>query len=202
MKTAFIAGLFLALGGAVAAAPDVAQPDAAQHQALPDAPQSHRPQQELRQQELPQPAPAPAPAMKPPQLSYAEVDWQTAAASLADVDMLGPPVRARNSRAPRHATPALARLNAVMSAHFAALTTSPVPVLLPFDVTARLRDQAEGNVADDARYLSGFHAAKFFYPGPAGYDAAFAIRASDVPEFRFQVRRADRGADLGLRAAL
>ena len=43
-----------------------------------------------------------------------------------------------------------------MSAHFAALTTSPVPVLLPFDVTARLRDQAEGNVADDdARYLVG-----------------------------------------------
>ena len=35
---------------------------------------------------------------------------------------------------------------------------------------------------DDRRYLSGFHAAKFFYPGPAGYDAAFAIRASDMPE--------------------
>ncbi len=124
--------------------------------------------------------------MKPPQLSYAEIDWQAAAASLADVDMLGPadlPVRARNSRAARHATPALARLNVVMSAHFPALTTSPVPVLLPFDVTARLRDQAEGNVADDAQYLSGFHAAKFFYPGPAGYDAAFAIRASDLPEF-------------------
>ncbi|HEY5964328.1 MAG TPA: M23 family metallopeptidase [Xanthobacteraceae bacterium] len=181
MKTAFVAGLLLALGGAVAAAPDVVRPDAAQHQASPAAPQSH--QAEPRQ-ELPQPAQAPA--MKPPQLSYAEIDWQAAAASLADVDMLGPadlPVRARNSRAARHATPALARLNVVMSAHFPALTTSPVPVLLPFDVTARLRDQAEGNVADDAQYLSGFHAAKFFYPGPAGYDAAFAIRASDVPEF-------------------
>ena len=28
----------------------------------------------------------------------------------------------------------------------------------------------------------GLHAAKFFYPGPAGYDAAFAIRTSEVPE--------------------
>ena len=30
--------------------------------------------------------------------------------------------------------------------------------------------------------MSGFHAARFFYPGPAGYDAAFAIRTSDIPE--------------------
>ena len=30
--------------------------------------------------------------------------------------------------------------------------------------------------------MSGFHAATFFYPGPAGYDAAFAIRTSDIPE--------------------
>ena len=35
---------------------------------------------------------------------------------------------------------------------------------------------------DAERYFSGFHAARFFYPGPAGYDAAFAIRTSDVPE--------------------
>ena len=35
---------------------------------------------------------------------------------------------------------------------------------------------------DAERYLSGFHAATFFYPGPAGYDAAFAIRTSDIPE--------------------
>jgi murein DD-endopeptidase MepM/ murein hydrolase activator NlpD len=70
-----------------------------------------------------------------------------------------------------------------MSAHFAALTTSPVPVLLPFDVAARLRDQAEGNVAEsEERYLSGFHAGKFFYPGPAGYDAAFAIHPGDMPD--------------------
>jgi murein DD-endopeptidase MepM/ murein hydrolase activator NlpD len=89
----------------------------------------------------------------------------------------------RTRGAVRITYPALARLNGIMSAHFPALTTSPVPVLLPFDVAARLRDQAGGTVPEaDARYFSGFHAAKFFYPGPAGYDAAFAIRTNDVPE--------------------
>jgi hypothetical protein len=70
-----------------------------------------------------------------------------------------------------------------MSQQFAGLATSPVPVLVPFDVGAMLRDQASGEDAGAAeRYLSGFHAATFFYPGPAGYDAAFAIRTSEVPE--------------------
>ena len=56
-------------------------------------------------------------------------------------------------------------------------------MLIPFDVEALLRDQAAGADAGDAeRYLSGFHAATFFYPGPAGYDAAFAIRTSEIPE--------------------
>src|SRR4029079_6965682 len=83
----------------------------------------------------------------------------------------------------RKAPAALVRLNGVMSQQFAGLATSPVPVLLPFDVDGLLRDQAAGTSTGGAeRYLSGFHAATFFYPGPAGYDAAFAIRTSDVPE--------------------
>ena len=178
MKTALIAGLLLALGSLCAAAQDVAHPDVSQPDALPDA----------AQQDASPLAPAPGDVprvMKPPELSYAQVDWRAAVASLAGVDALGPTVLANRTRAAgtRNSQPALARLNAVMSAHFAALNTSPVPVLLPFDVAARLRDQAEGHVAeDDRRYLSGFHAAKFFYPGPAGYDAAFAINASDIPE--------------------
>ena len=70
-----------------------------------------------------------------------------------------------------------------MSQQLAGLATSPVPVLVPFDVGALLRDQSAGaEPGDPGRYFSGFHAAKFFYPGPAGYDAAFAIRASEVPE--------------------
>ena len=75
--------------------------------------------------------------------------------------------------------PALARLNGVMSQRFPGLNISPIPVLMPFDVDTLLRDQAAGRVG---QYMSGFHAAQFFYPGPAGYDAAFAIRASDIPE--------------------
>jgi murein DD-endopeptidase MepM/ murein hydrolase activator NlpD len=127
-------------------------------------------------------APGTFPVMKPPRLSYAEVDWRSAVASLGE-DNLGSvqPVRTRGSV--RTTYPALTRLNSIMSAYFPALATSPVPVLLPFDVSARLRDQADGSVPEDlARYLSGFHAATFFYPGPAGYDAAFAVRTSDIPE--------------------
>jgi len=152
VKTALVAGLLLALGGTGAVAQSAAQ--------------------------------VPFQAMKPPRLSYAEVDWRAATASLGDADSSNLlPMRTRAAGTARLTYPALTRLNAIMTAHFAALSTSPVPVLLPFDVAARLRDQAEGNVPDsDTRYLSGFHAAKFFYPGPAGYDAAFAIRTGDIPE--------------------
>jgi hypothetical protein len=178
VKTALIAGLLLALGSVYAAAQTVSRLAVSPSDVLPDA---------VRQNASPRDAaPADVPGvMRLPELSYAQVDWPAAVASLADANALGPTVLANRTRAvgTRNSYPALARLNAVMSAHFAALTTSPVPVLLPFDVAARLRDQAEGNVAeDDRRYLSGFHAAKFFYPGPAGYDAAFAINASDLPE--------------------
>ncbi len=126
--------------------------------------------------------------MKPPRLSFAQVDWAAAAATLADIDELRPlptaatlrPVYAGANRAvPR----ALARLNIVMSARFPGVSTSPVPVLLPFDTATLLREQAAGTAdAGSERYLAGFHAARFFYPGPAGYDAAFAILAADVPE--------------------
>ena len=121
-----------------------------------------------------------------PRLSFASIDWPAAIATLTAVD--APPTapmsaKSRLGGANRAAAPALARLNGVMSQQFAGLATSPVPVLVPFDVEALLRDQAAGaDAGDPERYFSGFHAAKFFYPGPAGYDAAFAIRASEVPE--------------------
>jgi murein DD-endopeptidase MepM/ murein hydrolase activator NlpD len=124
--------------------------------------------------------------MKPPRLSFAQIDWPAAVASLASVDALGPAALPANLRAAglrRTVAPALARLNAVMAQHFTGLATSPVPVLMPFDVEALLRDQAAGTAADgDDRYFAGFHAATFFSPGPAGYDAAFSLQMSDVPE--------------------
>ncbi|MEA2979566.1 MAG: hypothetical protein QOF09_1389 [Alphaproteobacteria bacterium] len=121
-----------------------------------------------------------------PHLSFAPVEWPAAIATLGNADTQPPavmPARSRLGGSNRAGPSTLARLNGVMSQQFAGLATSPVPVLLPFDVEALLRDQAAGTgIGGAERYLSGFHSAMFFYPGPSGYDAAFAIRASDVPE--------------------
>src|SRR6476646_5133981 len=120
--------------------------------------------------------------MKPPRLSFAQVDWPAAVASLAKAEPQPLPVGSAKRR-PIGASRPLARLNAMMAQRFTGLASSPVPVLLPFDTDALARDLAEGAVpADDARYLAGFHAAKFFYPGPAGYDAAFAIQTSEIAD--------------------
>jgi hypothetical protein len=129
---------------------------------------------------------AAAQEMKPPRVSHAEVDWAAAVAALAGDGALLPVAlnshRSGQSRT-RSVPPALARLNAVMSQRFPGIATSPVPVLLPFDTEALRRDQASGMAsADNERYLSGFRNAHFFYPGPAGYDAAFTIRTNDVAE--------------------
>jgi hypothetical protein len=139
VRIALVAGLLLALGGAGATAQSAA-PNTV-------------------------PAPSTFQPMKPPRLSYAKVDWRAAAASLGE-DNLGSAQPVRTRGAARTTYPALVRLNGIMSSYLPALATSPVPVLLPFDVPARLRDQADGTVSDDeARYFSGFHAATFFYPG-------------------------------------
>jgi len=130
VKTALVAGLLLALGGAAAVAQDAA-PSAVQNTFQ---------------------------VMKPPRLSYAEVDWRAAVVSLGDADspnstlnsipssipssILGStqwPMRTRAAGAARPAYLALARLNAVMAAHFAGLTTSPVPVLLRLTSRAAAR---------------------------------------------------------------
>jgi hypothetical protein len=131
--------------------------------------------------------------MQPPRTTFAQVDWSAAMATVSDIDALQPAavaLRRSTQGAARPASRALTRLNRIMTQRFAGIATSPVPVLLPFDTEALLREQAAGIASsDDDRYLSGFHAAKFFYPGPAGYDAAFVIRTSEVPElaaFKFK----------------
>ena len=128
-------------------------------------------------------ASAAAEDMKPPRLSYAEVDWSEAVATLAGIDELKPLATPLMSRAAHSMPRSLARLNNVMSPRFPGIATSPAPVLLPFDTAALLRNQAAGDSGDgEDRYLSGFRSVRFFYPGPAGYDAAFAILAADIPE--------------------
>ncbi|MBM3531089.1 MAG: M23 family peptidase [Alphaproteobacteria bacterium] len=126
--------------------------------------------------------------MKLPRVTSAQVDWPAVAEALAGHEALQIPENAAQARTgpsgvPAALRPPLARLNAAMANRFPGIAQSPVPVLLPFDVTALLRDQAQGVAATDpAQYLSGFHASTFFYPGPSGYDAAFAIQTRDIPE--------------------
>jgi hypothetical protein len=128
---------------------------------------------------------APRNEMRLPRIVSAKVDWSAALASLADIPGLrstAPPRQARSSARPPLPR-ALGRLNAAMGQRFPGITRSPVPVLLPFDTEALLRDLADGTAADgNERYLSGFQASRFFYPGPSGYDAVFSLRTAEVPE--------------------
>ena len=119
-----------------------------------------------------------------PRLSFATVDWPAAVAALSAIEGMRPVSMSAKLRLPaRPVAPALRRLNGMMSQRFSGVGTSPVPVLLPFDVEALLRDQAAAaEPGGNERYMSGFQEVRFFDAGPAGYDAAFAIRAGDVPE--------------------
>lgn len=120
---------------------------------------------------------APAEEMKSPRISVARVDWDAAAASLAD-------------QSAGTAADAFAKLTAAASIGFPGIADSTVPVLLPFDVDAFIKDRTthpepppDKAVENADRFLrSGFRATKFFVTGPAGYDSAFALTLADVPE--------------------
>src|SRR5712692_1138145 len=119
--------------------------------------------------------------MKGPRISHALVDWEAAGAELSTIEALKPA-----------ATPVeqLAILSRATGERFANIAASPVPVLLPFDTAAYLRDRAAGNASNAAdaasapsgHYLSGFQGVPFFYPGPAGYDAVVVARAQEMRE--------------------
>jgi hypothetical protein len=156
------------LKAAVLAGLVVASPAIAQEPAQGPAPE---PTQEL--------APPPAPEMKLPRVSISEVDWTSVRTALGSFDTLA-----------LHdgETDVLTRLNAITAKAFADIATSPVPVLLPFDTAAYLRDAAQsngaqgnstqGNAGDVAKYLSGFTSVPIFFPGPSGYDALISLRPS------------------------
>jgi hypothetical protein len=121
-------------------------------------------------------AAAPAPEMKSPHITAVEVDWDAARTASAGLDRAPPPDEAAVADAPD----ALARLNAVTGKMLANIAASGVPVLLPLDTAALLRDQAQGSAGDGSKYLADFHAPTFFYPGPSGYDAAFGVEQKDA----------------------
>jgi hypothetical protein len=131
-------------------------------------------------------AAASAQDMKSPRISPVHVEWDAVAAEL----------RATDAVEPAAAPELMAHLNRATGERFANIAASPVPVLLPFDTAAFLRDRAAAAAKSapaetepaapppGANYLSGFGAVSFFYPGPAGYDAVVAVRAQDMPDLR------------------
>ncbi len=122
------------------------------------------------------PSAAPAEEMASPRVSFAQVDWDAAAAALPD-------------RAAGAAAAAFAKLNAASGLRFKDIGKSSVPVLLPFDVAgyakalaaAAAKTPAEQPPSADSFMQAGFHASNFLLAGPAGYDAAFSLNADDVP---------------------
>jgi Peptidase family M23 len=119
---------------------------------------------------------AAATEMATPQVSFAQVDWSAAAGTLPD-------------RPPGAPAAAFAKLNALSGQRFKDIAASSVPVLLPFDAAgyakalaaAAAKTPADPPPAADGFVLGGFHASKFFLAGPAGYDAAFSLKADDIP---------------------
>ena len=65
----------------------------------------------------------------------------------------------------------LTRLNQTSATVFPNIAASAVPVLLPFDLDAFLRNKA----GEEADYLAGLGKPKFFMAGPAGYSAVYSV---------------------------
>jgi hypothetical protein len=82
---------------------------------------------------------AAAQEMKSPRISSTQVDWDAAVRELASIDSL------KQADVPT----AMAELNSATGGRFANISASPVPVLLPFDTAAFLRERAVAANAGD-----------------------------------------------------
>jgi len=129
---------------------------------------------------------------QPPRLTHIHPDWDAVAADLGalSTSTAAPsqaqpamPVPDPKAGSPSIGTLSIADLNRATAELFPNIAASSVPVLLPFDTAAFLNDRAAGITKKPAdEYLSGFHLSPFFLPGPAGYDAMFTAKASEMPE--------------------
>lgn len=118
-----------------------------------------------------------------PSLTLATVDWDGVLTALDKVDTLKKRVATIGSGSPASdGVETIQRLNSATGAVLPNIAASPVPVLLPFDLTGYLRARAEAEEST-AQHFSMFKAPTLFLAGPAGYDAAFTFRARDVAEF-------------------
>jgi hypothetical protein len=128
--------------------------------------------------------PTSAQEMKSPRIWAANPDWKAARSELEA--LVSSNSQQTGSRGQREFVVSLAReLNAETRRQFANISESPVPVLLPFDTAAFLRDRsAIGPVSQQAspnvRYFFGFNSVPFFHAGPTGYDAVVVARANEM----------------------
>jgi hypothetical protein len=106
---------------------------------------------------------------KAPTISIVHPDWNAARADAAELAATPP-------------ADALVKLNEASTKIFPAIAASPVPVLLPFDTRAYLRDLGADPAKPATDYQRGFKPSGFFLAGPAGYDAVFAIKSGDNAE--------------------
>jgi murein DD-endopeptidase MepM/ murein hydrolase activator NlpD len=127
-------------------------------------------------------------AMQGPRVSAVLVDWDAVIPELRALDSpdASQSTAGEGSKGPLPAAAdIISRVNLAAGERFANIAASPVPVLLPFDTPAFLRDR-EGAPhawpAEAGNYLSGFDSVPFFYAGPGGYDAVVVARAQEMRE--------------------
>jgi hypothetical protein len=123
--------------------------------------------------------------MRPPRISPVAIDWGELSAELQALHEETGTVDEQANRVPASAADAIARINRVTGERFPNIEASPVPVLLPFDTPAFMRDREGVAVApsyEAADYLLGFNSVPFFYAGPSGYDAVIVARAQELGE--------------------
>ncbi len=135
-------------------------------------------------------AAAAAQGMKSPRISHATVDGDALDAELGAIEGLEPGTAANGSdqwTATETRAERLGRLNRAMEEQFGGIAASQVPVLLPFETAADLRDRAlAGNatagaaIAPIGKYLAGFQGVPFFQAGPSGYDAVVVARGQEM----------------------
>ncbi len=145
--------------------------------------------------------------MQPPRITRLTVDWTGVAAQL---DTIAPLRAIHASTDPSVGGATIARLNVAVAMNLPAVAQSPVPVLLPFDTEAFLRDRAapaapatpriDPSRDPGAAYYFGFGRPSFFDAGPAGYDAAFRFPVTSVPELA-DIRYSPP-AEIGITASL
>jgi hypothetical protein len=107
--------------------------------------------------------------LRGPSITRVQPDWDTASTEVKTL---------ADDKTPD----AIKSLNAATFGIFPNVGMSPVPVLMPFDTPAFLRDRAAGTVRATTDYFFGLRLTPFFLAGPGGYDAVLTAQRFDMPE--------------------